>query len=273
MAKILKNTTGSVVSLVKLGLDVPASSQITVDINDYILLASDDSVTELTTLINSGDIVVNDGTQDLIVSNGVSLSRAIDFIKYPDTAFNIRFLSDPERVNGYSSKNIQEAIEESRTSFEGKGFQTAFVANGTVANEWMKTEDANILSHHSPDIFKFDAKCVGIDFTNANRNVDPIIIICISNAGSGNDLDRFYKWTLVNKRVASYVDQVNGFTVNAGDKMAIYVRDGGQNSNDVVITMDFIVTGVTDQEISENYNGDFDSGDIPATGSITEIFT
>jgi len=176
-------------------------------------------------------------------------------------------------TNGFVSEDVQSAIEESRDNFVGKGFQTSFVGNGTVRNEWMKSEDANIPSNESPDIFKFNARCVGIDWTNANSGADPIVIVCISDAGKRNRLNRFYKWTLNNARVASKTHQTLGFEVNAGDKMAIYVRDGGGNANDVVVTLDFIVLDGTDQEIIENFSGDFSSGGIPATGSIQEIFT
>lgn len=83
MAKILKNTTGSTIDLKKLGLSIPASNQITIETTDYALLASDDSVVELTTLINNEDIVVNNGTSDL------SASQGLDYIKYPDNSNSI----------------------------------------------------------------------------------------------------------------------------------------------------------------------------------------
>ena len=64
-----------------------------------------------------------------------------------------------------------------------------------------------------------------------------------------------------------------GFVVNPGDLMAIYVRDGGGNPNDMVLSMDFIVLDASPQDITTNISGDFQSNDIPATGSIPEVFT
>jgi len=223
---------------------------------------SDTLIADLT----SGDAAMSrDGINDL------GAADSLIFLDYYAEAFDQRFRNNSERGNLFVSVNVQEAIEELRDSFVGKGFQTTFVGNGTVINEWMKSEDANILSSQAPDVFKFNAKCVGIDWTNRNQNADPIIIICISNAGNGRNMDRFYKWELTNVRVAMKTGS-NGFTVNAGDKMGIYVRDGGGNSSDAILTMDFLVQDGTTQEIIENYNNDFQSNSIPSTGSITEIF-
>lgn len=78
MVKILKNTTTSDIELNTIGLTIPANSQITIQVEDYLLLASEDSITEITPLINSGDIIVNDGIDDLFLEKG------INFIKYQD---------------------------------------------------------------------------------------------------------------------------------------------------------------------------------------------
>jgi len=78
MSKILKNTTLADIELTSIGLTIPASGQITIQVEDYLLLASQDSITELTPLINNGDIVVNNGSQDLASRN------AIEWIKYQD---------------------------------------------------------------------------------------------------------------------------------------------------------------------------------------------
>jgi len=76
--KILKNTTGSAISLDSLGLEVPALGQNIINVEEYLLLGSIDALAELTPLINSGDIVVNDGAGDL------AAAEAIRFIEYAD---------------------------------------------------------------------------------------------------------------------------------------------------------------------------------------------
>lgn len=82
MEKILKNTTLSDIEIQSVGITVPASGQITIQVQDYLLLASDDSIAELTPLINSGDIVVNNSVEDLFPIKG------INFIKYQDNYIN-----------------------------------------------------------------------------------------------------------------------------------------------------------------------------------------
>lgn len=106
MAKILKNTTANAIELSAVGLEIDPNSQITIEVDDYIIFATTDAINEITPLINSGDIVVNDGVNDL------SASDAINFLSYPDEAFNVRFRSEPERSNSLSSKDVQTAIEE-----------------------------------------------------------------------------------------------------------------------------------------------------------------
>jgi hypothetical protein len=105
MSKILKNTTSSNIDIFNLGITVPASDQIDLETSEYILLASPDVVAELTPLINSGDIIINDGIDDLIAS------EAIAYIQFPDNALNIRF---DNSSNGFASKEVQSAIEEAK---------------------------------------------------------------------------------------------------------------------------------------------------------------
>lgn len=172
MAKILKNTTVSDIELKEIGLTVPGSGQITVDTTGYLLLAQDTSITELTALINVGDIVVNDGVQDLTVTNGIDLDRAIDFLKHPDTAFNSRFLSETERSNGFASKNVQEAIEESRNSAIGALLSFPFLTTGNVSNKWLGTFESSFTSDTVPLIVPQDSDLKGVTFTNKDDNID-----------------------------------------------------------------------------------------------------
>jgi hypothetical protein len=139
--KIIKNTTNSDIDIIETGRRIPALGQIEIDPIRYLYWATPETITEITPLINSGDLIVNDGIQDLIVANGISLDRAIDFLKYSDSAFSTRFLSDPERANGFASKNVQEAIEELKNNpgnpIGGRTFAVPFFNNGNTANKWL----------------------------------------------------------------------------------------------------------------------------------------
>jgi hypothetical protein len=148
-----------------------------------------------------------------------------------------------------------------------------YIGNGAVKNQWLCQEDQNIISNQSPDIFKYDAKLVAVDYTNNNPNTDPIVLIAIRNAGAAdlNQIDRSYKWTLTNVRAATKTNSSLGFTINAGDMMAVYIEDGGGDPFDCVITMDFITLSAPDQSITNNASGDFNSNDFPAINTIPEI--
>jgi hypothetical protein len=63
MSKILKNTTVSDIAIFDCGITVPALDSYAINVQDYLLFAaSADTVTS----IASGDVVVNDGEDDLL---------------------------------------------------------------------------------------------------------------------------------------------------------------------------------------------------------------
>jgi hypothetical protein len=114
MRKVLKNTTVSEITISEVGITIPADDSYTIDAVNYTLWASAIvfSINDASLLVNSindGDLVVNDGTNDLSPNDG------INFLKYPDDAWNTRFKSEPERSNDFISKTVQEAIEEAAT--------------------------------------------------------------------------------------------------------------------------------------------------------------
>lgn len=65
MAKIVKNTTGSDIEIKDTGNTIPASGQITLNASEFILFAES---TDIDPHIDSGDIVINDGTIDLPIA-------------------------------------------------------------------------------------------------------------------------------------------------------------------------------------------------------------
>lgn len=70
MSVIAKNTTGSVINIA--GQDIAANGQYTVQESERHLWASSDT---LITKVGSGDIVINDGTNDLSSSDGLDLVK------------------------------------------------------------------------------------------------------------------------------------------------------------------------------------------------------
>lgn len=80
MAKTIKNTTGSEIFLDEAGIPVPASGSYDVEVSEYNLWASEAVITEITPFLNSGDLVVNDGINDLDSTEGLR------HLQDPDTA-------------------------------------------------------------------------------------------------------------------------------------------------------------------------------------------
>lgn len=174
--------------------------------------------------------------------------------------------------NGFTSDNAQDAIEEAQASAVGKGFQLTYHENGSATNTWIEHEGANIPSDEAPGVVPWDARLVGITFTNDNRNVDTQIQIAISNFSTTNsNIDRAYKWQLTNVRSAVWTNETTGFTVNKGDRIGIYMADQGGNASDVVVKLYFIVTNNSNGELTENHTGDMDSDDFP--GTIPDVFS
>jgi len=101
--KILKNTTVLDIVLKAVGVTVPASSQLTIDKTEYGLIATDDSILEITSFINSGDIVVNNGTKDLNAVDG------LNFLRIPDHAKNALF-DNSVSLNTAIDVNMQDYI-------------------------------------------------------------------------------------------------------------------------------------------------------------------
>jgi len=152
--KILKNSTSTDIEITSIGLSVIALSSYTVNVEDYLLLASDDSITELTSLISSGDIVVNDGTSDLSSTDG------LNYIKYPDFAGSSRF---DNSTNSFTSTNVQDAIEEAASGgvtieqlIEFEGYENT-TTHSTTSNGWVqKSGYPYTTSTKSPGKYKID---------------------------------------------------------------------------------------------------------------------
>jgi len=105
MSKVLRNDTLSDIIIDDTGITigVGAPNQYTIPPQDYLLWAAS---SDITTEVTAGNIVVKDSVGDLNATDGNN------YLEYTDTAFNERFLSEPERSNTLTKKNVQEAIEE-----------------------------------------------------------------------------------------------------------------------------------------------------------------
>jgi hypothetical protein len=74
MAKILKNTTGQTVAVTDTGAVVPANGQYTIPPQDNLLWAASSDVV---IKVGDGTLIVNDGSSDLSISDGIDLIKGI----------------------------------------------------------------------------------------------------------------------------------------------------------------------------------------------------
>lgn len=106
---ILKNVTLSTILINDVGISIPASSSYTIQVMDRLLWQAS---IDVATQISAGNIVVNDGSIDLPISEGIA------YISNPQNALGERF-----NYAGFAAKNVQAAIVEASTmGGSGSGF-------------------------------------------------------------------------------------------------------------------------------------------------------
>lgn len=226
MAKIIKNTTGSAIDIKSVGIILAASSQISVEPTDYPLLGSADVVTELTPLINSGDIVVNTGDEDL------PAARAIEYIKIDNEADQIHFKNNGLVANNFVARDVQSAIEESFNQANAAIYPLSILHNGTVGNGTFFSYSN--LTPGTPIIVPINSEFLGFTFSNSNANADYTLEFR-NNSDVGAT---FEVVTKVNTQF--FVDLLaTPEPFNAGDFISIKYIDDGQNASDVAITLFF----------------------------------
>lgn len=223
MSKVLKNTTVSDIFVSSMGISLPASSSTTIEVSDYILLATADVVTELTTYINSGDIVVNDGVVDLEAADGIT------YIGYPDHARSIVF-SPTESI---LATTVQEAVNSGvGTALNTPRFSIPLVYNGTLSNNEFIGYSNLIPGDSTPIVIPID--CVMEEYTFSNSNMADFTIelrknsttATVFNSTSKTDTDNF---------VASGINE----TFTQGDTIYIKYIDNGTNAQDAGIVLIF----------------------------------
>ena len=235
--KVLKNVTGSPLTLDTFNLYIPAFDQITIEPSSYRLIADEIDIDgSLAALIRSGDIVVNDGIIDITVANGLNVERGIDYLKWPDTAFNIRFLSQPERMNGFAAKNVQEAIEEAKSAIEGKiSVLPTFLNNGLTNNKWLSLDGSLGASDNLPAVTSYDSKLAGMTYINTNDGSNVDIEFYKNGIAPGNLL---FTWQIRDKRSAWKTNGLDAFTFIRGDRISCFARAvTGTNARDVLVNL------------------------------------
>jgi hypothetical protein len=231
MAKILKNTTGSAIFLKFIGINIPANSSITIQPEDYLLLSSLNSITELTTRINAGTIVVNDGIRDL------NATRGLNFIKYPDDARGSTF---DNSSNGFTAYISQEAIEEAKATAIGKPrFTIVTTFNGTIgANNWLGYSEL-LPGNTSPIRLPINCVLKELSFSWVGSAVDGQFELYTNGLVVANRIYQGPSWT--NQASGAIITGLN-ITISANDYIVGKWIDTGDNPSDMALVYYFQVT-------------------------------
>lgn len=127
MSKILKNNSGASIDISDTGITIDNATQYTIPPVDYLLWAgSSNAVTE----IGAGKLVVNDGSDDLSISDGVDLIKGI-FPKNVDEPIKAPYIDSSlvRTIQNFASTQMPRSNQPYLDFFSinGKGALSSFV--------------------------------------------------------------------------------------------------------------------------------------------------
>lgn len=225
MAKILKNTTGSIININDIGISIPTASEYIIQNQDYLLLSSS---VDVETLINSGDIVVNDGLSDLSSTIGK------EYIKYPDSAKSILFNNSVSQFS-VDPKNVQDAIdasgEKAQVALDTPRYTLSLIYNGTVSNGTYIGYSNLVAGNDTPIIIPINSNLGEFTFSNANSSPSYRLEFIKNSIGNSP----FY--TVTKSSTKDFVDNTIDEDFNTGDSLFIRYIDLGLNASDVAIIL------------------------------------
>lgn len=150
--KVVKNTTLSDIDLDYVGSRVPTLGSITINSEEFSLWADQENISEITPFINSGDLVVNDGNNDLDNNVGIAHLGNIngvifehgDISLYPSIGTMApELLKITDSVVGHKMLVDEEIFAQTRIDNLAGGpvsFQIHACIDNTVIDRWIQFE-------------------------------------------------------------------------------------------------------------------------------------
>jgi len=270
MALIIKNTTGSDIFINSSGQNISASDQITVDPKLYstysgaVAIGQPSEDSTFISQINSLDIVINDSIRDLTAAEGLRFLE--DFQITSVSVNNINVANNVRSVNviGQDVTSTLNGDEVTisispRDSNIGRVFNFIFGEAGNTSNEYLDNPADGKTLDETPQVMPFDCEIIAYTFSNSNDNSDPSLEIYSVAEGNGSGPATLKDtWSLTNVRTARKSNFPTPITFNAGDKVVVFLRDGGGNPSDVTFTMYLKIIDNTSSEFIDNWSGDID---------------
>ena len=250
MTKIARNDSISIIVLSELGLEIQVGESYNLTIDEYLRWADSEAITELSFYINSGDLVINDGTNDLSASDGIR------FLEYADRAYIqkddvdvarvntiLNFEGDVTATNNGSGKTTITVGQTGTAS--GKLVDFFFIATGNSANKWLGVGNGSTSSNTLPYVVPWDCSLINLTFSNQDDNVDTNIKIYKNGVHT-------YTWNVRNKRTAWIANETLA-TFNQGDRVSCFLEKytGGTGDSTAQDPIVEIILAVSTANIGE----------------------
>ena len=187
----------------------------------------------------------------------------VDEVIINDGATSPDELWSSQQVAAHVATEVAAAAAGDLSAIAGKLFSAGFAhSSSSVGNAWLRTEsnDSGASSDRVPFIIPFNCRLVSATFANASSGCDCDVQIWSSpfSADPETNKTNMYEFQVRNNR--SVVQTVFGSPIpafNAGDKVGVYLRDQGTNSNHPVVQLTFIVVDNTVANLSDTFSNNF----------------
>jgi len=187
--------------------------------------------------------------ENVRIDDGVNVSISYDIA--PNAAQLIQ-LDDVLAAHDCSTLNDEDTAGDSIGSI----FHVTFMNESTTKNKWLEYMEDNS-SDEVPFVVPFNVKLVAITFSNENYNKDTDIRIYSAEVGSGSSNSLVHTWSIRDARVAGKTVFNPEITFDAGDKIAVYLKDAGSDPKSPMVVLYFEKTNEVTGDFQENFSGDF----------------
>lgn len=202
------------------------------DSNDFFQPLLFEREAEITAQILAGDIIVNNGIEDLSPTDGV-----------------LWVFGEFDTTDG--------TIGASANATTGKMLQLDFENPSSIGGDWLQS--GGMPTNETPVIVPFDSRLVSITFSNKERGADTELQIqAVSETDGRSPSPTIITWTIDNARTARRNDFGSPqITFSKGDKIAVFAEQrGNTDPSQVKMTMHLLVLEDDLTTHISNWNGD-----------------
>lgn len=248
----IKNISRSVLDIG--GIEVASDASIPVSGSEKLKLSSDE---DFLTLLSNGDIqgIIGSGTLTeeetlAVLNNSMRVMKGGTVIAEARSIELSGNCTVTDLGNGKSGISIG-------TGLDSHIFSQSFSKSGGHGSTWMEWGEGGIYQYTTPFVLPFGCKLIGMTYSNRYNKTDvdlEIYKVEEANDDLKSDTQLLY-WQIRDARFARHTNLGNSFNFIAGDALAIYLRDRGDNGDDAIVNLYFQITnGVQEEKVYDKYN-------------------